>query len=158
MSKIRSFIDSVSTLIGESKRDELLELWEELSLCPILLQLGKRKSRPCHKPCLRNKLTCSQHANLHMCIHEHCLHKCEEGDNICEFHKKEDRKLEEAQRVYPIIRWIDPFFIIKGTNIILDIDHHIIVGYKKDSSCISEETEEIKEACRNYSLRFVSRD
>jgi hypothetical protein len=54
-----------------------------------------------------------------------------------------------------MIRWIDPYYVIRGTNIIIDIPNQVIRGYKKELQCIAEETEDIKKACAYYQLRFV---
>ena len=156
MIPIQRFIKEISKRLDNNKEHELNELWDSLSSCPILLQSGIRKYKACGKPCQVNKLTCFQHASKHMCSYDNCLRKCKTEEKTCEYHQSEEKKREEAQRIYPSVRWCDPYFLIKGTQVIIDIDHQVIIGYKKDQQCISEETEEIKELSRLYQLRFMS--
>lgn len=135
--------------------DELEQLWYEINRCPILLQSGKRKEKVCGKKCQEGKKTCSSHVSLHMCSNEECFRKCKEDETLCEYHQAQEKRTEEENRVYPSLRWEDPFYLIKGTSIIVDVSYNVIRGYKKELKCIPEETPEIKTACTTYQLRFV---
>lgn len=156
MTHIDTFINLLTTKIGNpTVKSELQHMWNELHNCPIIIQSGSRKGKKCGKKCLYNKLTCYSHDTLQMCSYEHCMRKCTSPDTICDFHKKEEKRIEMDSLPYPYVRWNDPFYVIKGTTIIIDIPNQLIRGYKKDLQCISEETDEIKKACSYYKLRFV---
>lgn len=157
MSHIETFIKEISVLLhNPSIVTELETLWKSLDTCSIILQSGTRKGQKCGRPCIKDKITCFTHHTLHMCSYKDCNRKCNITDTICEYHKKEEKRIELKNKPYPMIRWIDPYYVIRGTNIIIDIPNQVIRGYKKELQCIAEETEEIKKACAYYQLRFVA--
>jgi hypothetical protein len=156
MSKIDKFISNITKQIGIDKKDELEQIWKKLETCPIILESGSRKNKVCGKICKKDGIRCSNHSSLHMCKKEECLHKCKENEQLCEYHMREQSRNEKNNRVFPFTRWEEPYFIIRDTNIIIDIAYHVIRGYKnKDNVCITEDTDEIQKNCKKYNISYV---
>jgi len=156
MSRIDQFIELLTIKIGDfTKKSELQHIWNELDKCSIVIQSGLRKGKTCGKTCGKNKVTCYRHDTLQMCSYENCIRKCSIPDTICEFHKKEEKSIESKNKPYPHIRWSDPYYVIKDTNVIIDVPNQVILGYKKELQCIGQETEEITKTCSLYKLRFL---
>lgn len=156
MSRLERFFQSIANeLQDQTKLTELREIWNRLDQCPILLQSGVRKGKVCGMACVNGKNTCFNHMSLHMCSHNKCMRKCKEEETQCDYHTELERKTREQSRKYPSIRWNDPFYTIHDTTIIIDVANNVIRGYKKDQTCVTEETEEIKKACETYHLRYV---
>jgi hypothetical protein len=156
MSRLNRFFSAIiEELKDPNALIELEYIWEKTDKCSILLQSGSRKGRVCGMKCVNGKDTCFTHVSLHMCSIDACMRKCTEGETQCEYHRELERKTREQQRPFPAIRWNDPFYIIHGTDIIIDIAHHVIRGYKKEQSCVCEETDAVKDMCTLYQLNYV---
>ena len=156
MSRLHRFFNAIADELKDPNALlELEQLWDNTDKCSILLQSGSRKGRLCGVKCVNGTDTCFTHLSLHMCSVTDCMRKCKEGESQCEHHRELEKKTREKQRPYPSIRWNDPFYVIYGTNIIIDIANHVIRGYKKDQICICEETDDIKDMCTLYQLNYV---
>ena len=138
-----------------AESDSLCELHKEPPvLCPILLQSGSKKHKPCHKQCVKGQTVCSSHEGIKMCSEKDCTKTSVSG--VCLFHQKELERKKNREKPIVHIRFSAPYFIIRNTNIVIDPSLNVILGILDQDLLKPECTPEVQQACKTFQLRFHS--
>ena len=116
-------------------------------VCPILIQTGKSKGRPCSKSCVDQR-TCKAHQGMMMCSIPDCIFTCIKENQICDMHKN--------MNIKPIcsIRKQDNYYVIKDTSIAIDIKKEVILGIVSENKIDCQMNPEIQFLCNFYQFKF----
>ena len=64
-------------------------------------------------------------------------------------HTKEDKEQEE----FDVIK-VGDYFVIKGTNIVINVEEYCVMGYLSNQTLVKEQNQEVIEVCSQYDLPF----
>jgi argonaute-like protein implicated in RNA metabolism and viral defense len=137
-------------LVCESGKDTCKK--HSTNYCPILLQSGVNKHKPCNKPC-KNE-TCKSHQHAKMCSIKQCKKTSEPNTVLCINHRKEEqlKKINETPKI--ILRYYNFYYLIHNTQVVFDPIHNVSIGYiTKDGICY-ERNDEVNVVCRKFNVTF----
>ena len=158
---IKLYIEKIKHLLPKYvTTKQLLELYHTgtYNCCSYIIQFGKHKGSIC------GKYQCKIHEGIIQCSKVtneiQCLRSCDKDEQLCSFHKKQERIASEINKPSVSIRVHESgHFIIQGTNLVMDIIRNGISGMIVLNNNIweiaKEETEEIKNSCAMYQLSFI---
>jgi hypothetical protein len=66
-----------------------------------------------------------------------------------------DHTKDKEQEEFDVIK-IGDYFVIKGTNVVINVDEYCVMGYLSNQTLIKEQNQEVVEVCSQYELPFSS--
>ena len=157
-------------------KDEMKDKKDEMNkddskeTCGFLLKSGEKKGNPCGKVRCEGNEWCAIHTKSKAADKKKDEKEQEKvtfckatlknglscdsksnGEQFCKTHAKTENK--EKDRTLRVKR-DGEYYLIKGTNVMFDMAHQCIIGYKRDNDYIFEENKETVEMCKQYDLSF----
>ena len=145
--------------VKDEKEDKVKDKAKET--CKMILKTGVNKGKECGKK--TNGMYCSIHdkkedkekidkekkskKKCHVETKQNgedsiCGRDCEPGKETCSQH--------ETIRV----KKFGNRYIIKGTNVLFDIETKNVIGYVKDDECIFKKNDEVQQVCEQYHIEY----
>lgn len=129
--------------------------------CTIVIQSGSRKGQECNKTC-KSKNRCKLHEGINMCTNKDCSRISEKDKELCLFHKKEARLIEDMEKPYFSIRSREnsylikhTYYIINKTNVVIDPMYNTAIGYVDEfGRIIYESNKDVERECKKYKIRY----
>ena len=124
---------------------------EHIPLCQILMQGGPRKHEVCLQIALQDGC-CVVHQGVRMCKQEDC--KSTTKSELCIYHEREKIYQEKQSIPTAMIRKRDNYYLIQGTNLIIDPSYRALIGYIEEDRIYYRKNEKVEQACLYYHLSF----
>jgi hypothetical protein len=109
-----------------------------------------------HQACLQIALMgerCGIHQGIHMCKQDQC--RSTTKNKLCVTHERERIYREKQSIPIASIRKREHYYLIQGTNFIIDPGYRALTGYMKDEIIYYKKNEQVEQACLYYHLPFL---